>query len=72
MYGSVLGGLGGVGGVGVGVQDINQQFYHFVKPDDNSQSVLRSHKQIPEIFLTRLLSTKVIIFYQFLGTLYTL
>jgi len=47
---------GGLGGIGL---DINQQFFHFVSPDDNSQSVLRSHKQIPEIFLTRLLSTKV-------------
>ena len=37
-----------------------QQFCHFVRPDnDNNPSQLKfSHKQIPEIFLTRLLSTK--------------
>ena len=35
-----------------------QQFCHFVRPDNNPSQLKFSHKQIPEIFLTRLLSTK--------------
>jgi hypothetical protein len=37
---------------------MDQQFCHFVRPDNNPSQLKFSHKQIPEIFLTRLLSTK--------------
>jgi len=48
------------GAQGICPQLTQENFYHFVKPDnpDSQPSVTRSHKSIPEIFLTRLLSTK--------------